>query len=45
MLTFGVGPKEGHKGDQRGLEHLYYEDRLRAGAVQPRAEKAPEGPL
>ena len=29
MLTFGVGPEEGHKDDQRGLEHLHYEDRLR----------------
>lgn len=45
MLTIGVGPEEGHKDDQRGLEHLHYEDSLRAGAFQPRAEKTPGGPL
>jgi len=28
----------------RGLEHLPYGDRLRAGAVQPGEENAPEGP-
>jgi len=28
----------------RGLEHLFYEDRLRVGVVQPGEEKAPETP-
>ena len=28
----------------QGLEHLSYEDRLRAGAVQPGEEKAPGRP-
>jgi len=28
----------------RGLEHLLCDDRLRAGVLQPREGKAPEGP-
>ena len=31
----GMSPEEGHEDDQR-LEHLSYEDRLRAGVAQPR---------
>ena len=36
-------PKEGHRNDPK-MEHLPWEDRLRAGAVQPREEKAPGRP-
>lgn len=41
--AIGEGPEESHK-DIRGLEHLSYDDKLRAGALQPREEKASEGP-
>jgi len=41
--AIGEGPEESHK-DIRGLEHLSYDDKLRAGALQPREEKAPGEP-
>jgi len=31
----GAGPGDGHKDDSRELKHLPYEDRLRAGFLQP----------
>lgn len=37
-----AGAEEGHK-NERGLEHLHYEKRLRAGAIWPGEEKKTEG--
>ena len=37
--AIGEGPEESHK-DIRGLEHLSYDDKLRAGALQSGEGKA-----